>query len=254
MVQDSSILIHTSCIFSLKFCGAHVVTHFFCDGPPILSLSCVSTSLCEILIFIFAGFNLLSCTLTILVSYLFILFTILRMNSTQGRFKAFSTCASHLSTVCLFYGTLFMYLRPKSSYSLVQITELQWSTWWWSQCWTPLLLVEKQGCEGSFKKGLEQENNGTVSTRYHISLGSRGNLTLCGANLSTFPSCPGSSGHALWSRCRCFCISLPACCRKSWWCHRNEKEVIFFSDYSFIYPCSWTLHSIVRNWHLWSSW
>ncbi|XP_054421180.1 olfactory receptor 5AU1 [Pteronotus mesoamericanus] len=114
-------LIHTSCIFSLKFCGAHVVTHFFCDGPPILSLSCVNTSLCEILLFIFAGFNLFSCILTILVSYLLILITILRMNSTQSRFKAFSTCASHLTLVCLFYGTtLFMYLRPRSSYSLAQ--------------------------------------------------------------------------------------------------------------------------------------
>ncbi|KAM6202566.1 olfactory receptor 5AU1 [Rhynchocyon petersi] len=114
-------LIHTSCIFSLKFCGAHVVTHFFCDGPPILSLSCVDTSLCEILLFIFAGFNLLSCTLTILVSYLFILITILRMNSAQGRVKAFSTCASHLTAVCLFFGTtLFTYLRPRSSYSLTQ--------------------------------------------------------------------------------------------------------------------------------------
>lgn len=114
-------LIHTSCIFSLKFCGTHVVTHFFCDGPPILSLSCVDTSLCEILLFVFAGFNLLSCTLTILVSYLLILITILRMNSAQGRFKAFSTCASHFTAVCLFYGTtLFMYLLPRSSYSLTQ--------------------------------------------------------------------------------------------------------------------------------------
>ena len=114
-------LIHTSCIFSLKFCGTHVVTHFFCDGPPILSLSCVDTSLCEILLFIFAGFNLLSCTLTILVSYLLILITILRMNSAQGRFKALSTCVSHFTAVCLFYGTtLFMYLRPRSSYSLTQ--------------------------------------------------------------------------------------------------------------------------------------
>ena len=114
-------LIHTSCIFSLKVCGTHVVTHFFCDGPPILSLSCVDTSLCEILLFVFAGFNLLSCTLTILVSYLLILITILRMNSAQGRFKAFSTCASHFTAVCLFYGTtLFMYLRPRSSYSLTQ--------------------------------------------------------------------------------------------------------------------------------------
>ncbi|XP_057344027.1 LOW QUALITY PROTEIN: olfactory receptor 5AU1 [Manis pentadactyla] len=112
-------LIHTSCIFSLKFCGTHIVTHFFCDGPPILSLSCVDTSLCEILLFIFAGFNLLNCTLTILVSYLLILITVLRMNSSQGRFKAFSTCASHLTAVCLFYGTtLFMYLCPRSSYDL----------------------------------------------------------------------------------------------------------------------------------------
>lgn len=114
-------LIHTSCIFSLKFCGAHVVIHFFCDGPPILSLSCVDTSLCEILLFVFAGFNLLSCTLSILVSYLLVLITILRMNSAQGRLKAFSTCASHLTAVCLFYGTtLFMYLRPRSSYALAQ--------------------------------------------------------------------------------------------------------------------------------------
>ncbi|XP_008824767.1 olfactory receptor 5AU1 [Nannospalax galili] len=114
-------LIHTSCIFSLKFCGAHVVTHFFCDGPPILSLSCVDTSLCEVLLFVFAGFNLLSCTLTILISYTLILVTILRMNSAQGRRKAFSTCTSHLTAVCLFFGTtLFMYLRPRSSYSLTQ--------------------------------------------------------------------------------------------------------------------------------------
>nr|XP_035118074.2 olfactory receptor 5AU1 [Callithrix jacchus] len=114
-------LVQTSCIFSLKFCGAHVVTHFFCDGPPILSLSCVDTLLCEILLFIFDGFNLLSCTLTILISRLLILNTILRMNSAQGRFKAFSTCASHLTAVCLLFGTtLFMYLHPRSSYSLTQ--------------------------------------------------------------------------------------------------------------------------------------
>ncbi|XP_043836437.1 olfactory receptor 5AU1 [Dromiciops gliroides] len=114
-------LIHTSCIFSLNFCGAHVITHFFCDGPPILSLSCEDTFLCEILLFIFAGFNLLSSTFTILVSYLFIFLTIIRINSTEGRFKAFSTCISHLIAVCLFYGTtLFMYLRPASSYSMNQ--------------------------------------------------------------------------------------------------------------------------------------
>jgi olfactory receptor len=81
----------------------------------------VATSLCEILLFIFAGFNLLSCTLTILISYFLILITILQMNSAQGRFKAFSTRASHFTAVCLFFSTtLFMYLRPRSSYSLTQ--------------------------------------------------------------------------------------------------------------------------------------
>ncbi|KAM8780983.1 LOW QUALITY PROTEIN: olfactory receptor 5AU1 [Rhynchonycteris naso] len=113
-------LIHTWCIFSLKFCGAHVATHFFCD-LPILSLSCVNTSLCEIQLFIFASFNFFFCTLIILVYYLLIFITILRMNSSQGRFKAFSTCASLLTAVCLFYRTTpFMYLRPRSSYSLAQ--------------------------------------------------------------------------------------------------------------------------------------
>uniref|UniRef100_M3XM58 Olfactory receptor 5AU1 n=1 Tax=Mustela putorius furo TaxID=9669 RepID=M3XM58_MUSPF len=115
-------LIHTSCIFSLKFCGAHMLTHF-CAGPPVLS-RCVDTMLSEILFFLFAGFNFFfffKCTVTILVFYLLILISILRMNSVHGRFKAFSTRASHLTAVCLFYGTiLVMYLRPRSSYSLTQ--------------------------------------------------------------------------------------------------------------------------------------
>uniref|UniRef100_A0A8C6EDP6 Olfactory receptor family 5 subfamily AU member 1 n=1 Tax=Microcebus murinus TaxID=30608 RepID=A0A8C6EDP6_MICMU len=93
-------LIHTSCIFSLNFCGADVVTHFFCDGPPILSPSCGDTSLCEILLFIFAGFNILSCILTILISYFLILIAILKMNSAQGKFN-YSLTQDH--TVAVIY-------------------------------------------------------------------------------------------------------------------------------------------------------
>ncbi|KAB0395483.1 hypothetical protein E2I00_003220, partial [Balaenoptera physalus] len=85
-------------------------------SSPILSPSRVDTLLCEILLFIFAGFNLLSCTLTILVSYLFIL-----KELSPGQVQGLFHCASHFTAVCLFYGTtLFMYLRPRSSHSLTQ--------------------------------------------------------------------------------------------------------------------------------------
>lgn len=167
-----SSLIHMSCIFSLKFCGAHVVTHFFCDGPPILSPSRVDTWLCEILLFIFAGFNLVSCTLTILVSYLFILITILRRNSAQGRFKAVSTCASHFAAVCLFYGTTLHVpapqVQPLPDPRPHGCCDLHSGD---PNAEPSYLLSEKQGCERSFKKGLGKENNGMIfSVHHHIAL------------------------------------------------------------------------------------
>ncbi|XP_004715005.2 olfactory receptor 1020-like [Echinops telfairi] len=113
--------IHTGFTFQLSFCGSNVINHFFCDTPPLLKLSCSDTHINEVVIFAFASFNELSCLLTILVSYLYILIAILRIPSTEGRHKAFSTCASHLMVVTLFFGTiLFMYLRPSSSYSMDQ--------------------------------------------------------------------------------------------------------------------------------------
>ncbi|XP_075404242.1 olfactory receptor 5AP2-like [Tenrec ecaudatus] len=113
--------IHTGFTFQLSFCGSNVINHFFCDTPPLLKLSCSDTHINEVVIFAFASFNELSCLLTILISYLYILIAILRIPSTEGRHKAFSTCASHLMAVTLFFGTiLFMYLRPSSSYSMDQ--------------------------------------------------------------------------------------------------------------------------------------
>ncbi|KAM9120741.1 olfactory receptor 10A4-like [Pangshura tecta] len=105
-------------IFSLPFCGPNQVNHFFCDAPPMLELACADTSLFEIealratLLFIMFPF------LLILVSYMWIITTILRMPSEEGRHKAFSTCSSHLVVVTLFYGSaISTYFRPKSSYS-----------------------------------------------------------------------------------------------------------------------------------------
>lgn len=73
----------------------------------------------EILIFAFAGFDMICSSSIVLTSYLFIITTILRIRSTQGRLKAISTCGSHMVAVTIFYGTLiFMYLQPKSNHSL----------------------------------------------------------------------------------------------------------------------------------------
>ncbi|NWQ87104.1 O1019 protein, partial [Burhinus bistriatus] len=110
-----------SSVFSLHFCGPNVINHFFCDIPPLLKLSCSSTAINERVLFTIATFVALSTVIFIVVSYGYILTTVLRIRSSEGRHKAFSTCASHLTSVSVFYGTMiFMYLRPTSSYSLNQ--------------------------------------------------------------------------------------------------------------------------------------
>ncbi|XP_046500350.1 olfactory receptor 8K3-like [Equus quagga] len=111
-------LLVTVKIFNLSFCGYNVIRHFYCDSLPLLSLLCSNTQVIELIILILAGFNLIFSLLIVLVSYLFILAAILRMNSAEGRHKVFSTCGSHLTVVTVFYGTLiFMYVQPKSSHS-----------------------------------------------------------------------------------------------------------------------------------------
>ncbi|KFO37032.1 olfactory receptor 8H1 [Fukomys damarensis] len=106
-------------ISSLDFCKSNVIQHFFCDSSPILALSCSDTSEVELIIFITAGSTLVLSLITVSGSYLSILSTILKINSTAGKQKAFSTCASHLLGVTIFYSTMiFTYLKPKTSYSL----------------------------------------------------------------------------------------------------------------------------------------
>ncbi|XP_015279629.1 PREDICTED: olfactory receptor 5AS1-like [Gekko japonicus] len=119
LTSSMSSLVHTCFTFHLSFCSSNVINHFFCDIPPLLALSCSNTHINEILLFALCGSIQMSTFLVILVSYFCILCTILRIQSSEGRHKAFSTCTSHLTAVALFYGTLlFMYLRPSSSYAL----------------------------------------------------------------------------------------------------------------------------------------
>ncbi|KFO21730.1 olfactory receptor 5AP2 [Fukomys damarensis] len=113
--------VHTGMTFRLSFCSSNRVNHFYCDTPPLLKLSCSDTHINGIVIMAFSSFTVISCVMIVLISYLCILIAILRMPSTEGRHKAFSTCASHLTAVTIFFGTiLFMYLRPTSSYSMEQ--------------------------------------------------------------------------------------------------------------------------------------
>ncbi|XP_068947133.1 olfactory receptor 8K1-like [Petaurus breviceps papuanus] len=111
-------LLITIKLFKSSFCKSNVIRHFYCDGLPLLSITCSDKNEIEQIIMIFAAFNLFSSLSIILISYTFILVTILRMNSAEGRYKAFSTCGSHLTGVIIFYGTLlFMYQQPQSSHS-----------------------------------------------------------------------------------------------------------------------------------------
>ncbi|XP_064144174.1 olfactory receptor 5AP2-like [Loxodonta africana] len=113
--------IHTGMTFRLSFCGSNRINHFYCDTPPLLKISCSDTYINGIVTMASSSFNVITCVVIVLISYLCIFITILRMPSAEGRYKAFSTCASHLTAVTIFFGTiLFMYLRPTSSYSMKQ--------------------------------------------------------------------------------------------------------------------------------------
>ncbi|XP_052569969.1 olfactory receptor 10A6-like [Peromyscus californicus insignis] len=110
--------VQTTWVFSFPFCGPSKINHISCETPAVLELACADTFLFEVYAFTGTILIVMVPFLLILLSYIRILFTILKMPSSTGRQKAFSTCASHLTSVTLFYGTACMtYLQPKSGYS-----------------------------------------------------------------------------------------------------------------------------------------
>ncbi|CAM4581442.1 unnamed protein product, partial [Caretta caretta] len=116
-VVDS--MIYTCCTFWLSFCSSNIINHFFCDVLPLLALSCSDTHINEIVMFALTSCITGSSFVTVLLSYVYIISSILQIHSAEGRHKAFSTCTFHLTTVVLSFGTLlFIYLRPTSSYSM----------------------------------------------------------------------------------------------------------------------------------------
>nr|XP_020727952.1 olfactory receptor 9I1-like [Odocoileus virginianus texanus] len=99
-------ILRTSCTFTLSFCDDNQINFFFCDLPPLLKLACSDTKDAEVIIIFFGNFVILVNALVILISYLLIIKAVLKVSSSGGRAKAFSTCASHLTAVALVYVSL----------------------------------------------------------------------------------------------------------------------------------------------------
>ncbi|XP_044522135.1 olfactory receptor 150-like [Gracilinanus agilis] len=113
---------NTGCLFSVLFCKKNAIEHYFCDLLPLLKLSCSSTYVSEVVALAFSAINILFPTLIIICSYVFIIASILKIQSSEGRSKAFSTCSSHIAAVGIFFGSLaFMYLQPSSVSSMDQV-------------------------------------------------------------------------------------------------------------------------------------
>ncbi|XP_076988191.1 olfactory receptor 13C4-like [Tamandua tetradactyla] len=107
--------VQTSLAMRLPFCGNNVINHFGCEILAVLKLACADISLNVTTMLVSNVVFLVLPLLVIFFSYMFILYTILRIKSATGRHKAFSTCSSHLTVVIIFYGTIFfMYAKPTS--------------------------------------------------------------------------------------------------------------------------------------------
>ncbi|XP_030043933.1 olfactory receptor 1019-like [Microcaecilia unicolor] len=104
-----------------SFCGSNEINHFYCDPNALLKLSCSDSQTFEILALSEGFFVAVIPFLFTLSSYAFIISTLLKITSSEGRRKAFSTCSSHLTVVVLFYGTaICIYMSPRSKLSLEQ--------------------------------------------------------------------------------------------------------------------------------------
>lgn len=106
-------VIQTSVSFRLKFCNLSVINHFFCDVPAVMKAAITDTYINQVVMFSLCNVIIAVTTVVIFTSYTYILSTILKISSADGRRKAFSTCASHITAVTIFYGTVFfIYAQP----------------------------------------------------------------------------------------------------------------------------------------------
>ncbi|XP_036596718.1 olfactory receptor 1361-like [Trichosurus vulpecula] len=116
-------LTHTILLTQLSFCGHTEIPHFFCDLNVVIRLSCSDTFINDLVIYTVGGLTAVIPFIGILISYIHIFVAVLRIPSAQGKWKVFSTCGSHLTVVCLFYGTIIgVYFNPTSAHTTQQDT------------------------------------------------------------------------------------------------------------------------------------
>uniref|UniRef100_A0A452F4J4 Olfactory receptor n=2 Tax=Capra hircus TaxID=9925 RepID=A0A452F4J4_CAPHI len=120
-----SSILQTSMTFTLSFCASRAIDHFYCDTRPLQRLSCSDLFILRMVSFTLSGLITLPTIIVIVISYLYIVSTVLKIPSTKGRQKAFSTCSSHLGVVSVLYGAIFfMYLTPDTYPELSKVASL----------------------------------------------------------------------------------------------------------------------------------
>ncbi|CAD7681671.1 unnamed protein product [Nyctereutes procyonoides] len=153
-----SSVLQTSLTFTLSFCASRAIDHFYCDTRPLQRISCSDLFINRIISFSLSAIIILPTIIVILISYLYIVSTVLKIRSIEGRKKAFSTCSSHLGVVSVLYGAVFfMYLTPDRFPELSKVASL---------CYTlvtpmlnPLIYsLRNKDVKEALKKLLEKKN------------------------------------------------------------------------------------------------
>ena len=120
-----SSVLQTSMTFTLSFCASRTIDHFYCDDRPLQKISCSDLYIHKLVSFFLCSIIILPTIIVIVVSYMYIVSTVLKIRSTEGRKKAFSTCSSHLGVVSVLYGAVFfMYLTPDTFSELSKVASL----------------------------------------------------------------------------------------------------------------------------------
>ncbi|KAG3291744.1 OR9K2, partial [Ictidomys tridecemlineatus] len=153
----SSVLL-TSMTFTLSFCASRAIDHFYCDIRPLQRLSCSDLFVQRMVSFILSIIIMLPTIIVIIVSYMYIVSTVLKIRSTEGRKKAFSTCSSHLGVVSVLYGAVFfMYLTPDRIPELSKVASLCYSLV--TPMLNPLIYsLRNKDVKEALKKLLEKKN------------------------------------------------------------------------------------------------
>ncbi|KAF7465167.1 olfactory receptor 9K2-like [Marmota monax] len=153
-----SSVLQTSMTFTLSFCASRAIDHFYCDVRPLQRLSCSDLFVHRIVSFTLSIIIILPTIIVIVVSYMYIVSTVLNIRSTEGRKKAFSTCSSHLGVVSVLYGAVFfMYLTPDRFPELSKVASLCYSLV--TPMLNPLIYsLRNKDVKEALKKLLEKKN------------------------------------------------------------------------------------------------